>query len=202
MPAYNQNRWVALYFVSFMLIAFFFLINLILAVIVNQYNETAIERSEKRCRLSKDCLTKAYQLLDPSGQGWINRDTIMALLFILSKDFPEFRHFTEEEAKIMFALLAQSHPSRISQEEFMEFSNVLSLEFLKESAYSTWIERNFPSFFQSINYQTFCCFVKSDRFEYLVDMILCLNAILVALQSYPDLSGAEAVLGEYSTIRF
>ena len=35
MPSYNENRLMALYFISFMVISFFYLINLVLAVTVN-----------------------------------------------------------------------------------------------------------------------------------------------------------------------
>ena len=190
MPAYNRNRWVALYFVSFMAIAFFFLMNLILAVIVNQYNEAATVRTNKRRDLSKDCLTKSFQLLDPHKQGWIDHDTAMELFRILNEDFPEFRHISEEQGNIMFGLLAQSHPSRISEKEFMELPNVLLLEFVRESDYSTWIERCYPDFFRGTRYQALCSLVKSDRFEYAIDFVLVMNAIAAAIESYPELSGA------------
>lgn len=200
MPAYNRNRWVALYFVSFMAIAFFFLMNLILAVIVNQYNEAATVRSRKRRQLSKNSLTKAYKLLDAHGQGWIDRDTLMALFCILNEDFPEFRHVSEEQGHILFALLAQSHPSRISEEEFMELPNVLLLEFVRESDYSTWVEHHFPDLFRSTTYQVFCSLVKSDRFEYAIDFVLFMNAVAAAIQSYPELSGADAPFGKFLPI--
>ena len=35
MPSYNESRLTALYFISFMVISFFYLMNLILAVTVN-----------------------------------------------------------------------------------------------------------------------------------------------------------------------
>lgn len=192
MPAYNENRWVALYFVSFMAITFFFLMNLILAVIVNQYNEAATMRSRRRRQYSKDCLTKAYRLLDPQEQGWIDRDTATELFCILNEDFPEFRHISEEQGSILFGLLAQSHPSKISENEFMELPHVLLLEFVRESDYATWVERCYPEFFRSTNYHSFCSLVKSDRFEYAIDFILLMNAIAAAIESYPELSGAAS----------
>jgi hypothetical protein len=36
MPSYNENRLSAIFFVSFMIISFFFLMNLILATVVNE----------------------------------------------------------------------------------------------------------------------------------------------------------------------
>lgn len=197
MPAYNRNRWVALYFVSFMAIAFFFLMNLILAVIVNQYNENATERSKKRRQYSKDCLKKAFKLLDLHGKGWIDRDTVMALFFILNEDFPEFRHISEEEALIFFAILDKDGSSKITEKKFMDCINVLSLEFVRESDCLTWVELHFPEFYRSAEYQVFCRFVKSARFECAIDFILFLNAIVIAIQSYPELLGTDIVIGKY-----
>ena len=91
MPSYNENRLAGLYFVSFMVVSFFFIMNLILASVVNAYDSVMAERKRSRKEIASRNLTEAFKLMDPTNVGHIDRETIMALLFILNEDFPEFR---------------------------------------------------------------------------------------------------------------
>jgi len=63
MLGYNSNRWVAAYFVSFMVITFFFLMNVILAAVVNEYDSNVDERRTRNTDFAMNSLKKAYDLL-------------------------------------------------------------------------------------------------------------------------------------------
>ena len=78
----------------------------------------------------------------------------------------------------------------------MDFGNVLLLEFTKTSEYATFVESRFPKLFASSAYQRFCRVVKSPQFEAAIDFILLLNAVVVGIQSYPELSGAQVDINE------
>jgi len=188
MPAYNENRWAAVYFVSFMLISFFFLMNVILASVVNEYDSAKEARRTKRIMLRNDNLKKAFGLMDWEKKGRIDRGTVMALFVILNEDFPEFRRLSNEEAKLIFAILDRDGSSTITEDEFMDFGTVMLLEFMKSSDYATFVEIRLPRLYQSRLYQGFCRVVRSNYFEYAIDLILILNAVVIAIQSYPELS--------------
>jgi two pore calcium channel protein, plant len=211
MPGYNENRWVALYFVTFMIISFFFLMNVILASVVNEYDTAVVEHRREHADRSTANLKKAYRLLTLQEQGaklsddctrsikssateGIDRKTVMDLFSMLNDDFPEFRRLTEDDTNLLFAILDRDGSSTISEEEFMEFGNVLMLEFFKASDYATFVEVHYPMFFRSDGWQRFCRIVKATYFEYAIDLILILNAIVVAIQSWPELSDQEVVL--------
>jgi two pore calcium channel protein, plant len=78
----------------------------------------------------------------------------------------------------------------------MDFGNVLLLEFTKASDYATFVETRFPKLFASRSYQRFCSIVQSAWFESSIDFILLLNAIVIGIQSYPELSGAQVIINE------
>lgn len=196
MPAYNTNSWVALYFVSFMMITYFFLMNLILAIIVEEYNVAETKRKETRELASETFLGRAYHLLDPNNIGHIDRDTVMAIFCILNEDFPEIRCLSEEDTTLLFALLDKDGSSLITRDEFMEFCEVLMLEFERETDYKGCFERYFPQFSNTNLYQRFAHLVRSDRFETFVDIALVLNAAVIAIQSYPTLSGEKVHVGK------
>lgn len=80
MPSYNEHRFVAVYFVSYMLISYFYLMNLVLAVACNSYDDSVADRVKYRKDLSRELLTRAFQLLDHEKKGSISRNTIMNVM--------------------------------------------------------------------------------------------------------------------------
>lgn len=76
MPSYNEHRVVALFFISFMVLSFFYIMNLVLAVTVNAYDESIGSRKQSRSEMSQRLLIEAFGLLD-SGGGSVSRASIM-----------------------------------------------------------------------------------------------------------------------------
>lgn len=151
MPAYNQNRLAAIYFVAFMIITFFFLMNVILASVVNAYDNELDRRKIAAKKMSQQDLKKAFELMQHNGE--IDRETVMALFMILNDDFPDIPIIPRDEAKLLFALLDKDGSNKISEEEFMNFTNVLLVEFDRADLYETFIQRRFPAIYNSAPYQ-------------------------------------------------
>ena len=189
MPAYNESRLVCIYFISFMVFTFFFLMNVILASVVNGYNNTANAKKEASRMLRRGNLTDAFKLLDDENTGIINRQTLMLVFRVLNEDCPEVRFIPDAEAEILFAILDRDGTEDISEDEFMSFCEVMLLQFEQAAAYLTFVERHFPDFFNSRYYQSLSGMIKSDRFESAVDIAVLVNAVFVAIQSYPELIG-------------
>lgn len=127
MPSYNEHRFMSLYFVSYMLISFFYLMNLVLAVACKSYDESISERRKYRDDLSKELLTRAFKLLDHEKKGSISRGTIMNVMVILNQDIPEIQKLTNEERSIFFAMLDKDGSSTIDLQEFLAFGKILIL---------------------------------------------------------------------------
>ena len=79
----------------------------------------------------------------------------------------------------------------IDREEFLDFGSVLLLNLSKHSDYATKVEIYLPSIFRSSFYQGMCKVVKSHKFDVGVEVILVLNALLVAVQDYRQLIGKD-----------
>lgn len=197
MPSYNNNRLSAIFFVSYMIISFFLLMNLILAGVVNAYDEAINGRKQARKEIAHESLTKAFHLMDPNNTGRVGQHTIMALFLILNEDYPEIRRLSEDETKLLFGFLDKDGSSTITLDEFQDFGSVLLLEFTKESDYHTFIQRYFPKTYESAWYQQLCTAIRSTYFEYTLDCILLLNAVLIGIQSYPELIGEQVDLNPH-----
>jgi len=196
MPSYNDNRLLsALYFISFMVISFFYLMNLILAVTLNSYDDSIVERRRSRKELSRNLLLEAYEMLDHDNRNSVSRESIMAVMLILNQDVLEIQRLSKDERGIIFAFLDKDGSSTISLNEFLDFGKILLLKLTKLSDYATFVEEKFPHVHQSNWFQGLCTFVRSIGFEYCIDIILVLNAVIIAFQDYPMLAG-EAVTGD------
>jgi len=190
MVGYNENRLVALYFVSFMIITFFFMMNVILASVVNTYDNLHEAFEKERENKSQTNLKHAFDelRLNPKDTT-IDRETIMALLIVLNEDFPQLREIPEDEAKILFGFLDKDGTDKISEEEFMDFCNVMLLKFEKASLYRPIIEHYCPHFYKSKFWQAVIRYIDSPTFEITIDIVLVLNAVIIGIQSYPILIG-------------
>lgn len=198
MDAYNENRWTAIYFVSFMVISFFFFMNVILASITNEYDTMVEDRAIDAAKARDENLKKAFQLMDVKKQGYIDKPIIMKFFDILNNDFYEFRTLSKEETVLLFAILDKDGSGSIEENEFIEFGNILLLEFSQASDYESPIKKFFPRFFETNIFQSFCRIVEAPSFEKAIDAIIFLNAILIGIQSYPELSGQAVTLDERS----
>lgn len=69
----------------------------------------------------------------------------------------------------------------------MNFTTVMLLEF--DEVKPTWLEMTFPSIKDSEKYQKFRDIIQSDKFDYGIDAIILVNAIIVIAQSWPELAG-------------
>lgn len=194
MPAYNENRLSSIFFVSFMILIFFFLMNLVLAAVVNAYDESIKNRKKKRAELAQENLSKAFELMDTRNEGSIGRAAVMGLLMVLNDDFPEIHKLGRDEAKLLFGFLDKDGNQSVTFEEFQEFGILLLVEFTKQSDYATFVEVNLPTVAQSSWYKSLCELVKSSTFEYVVDALLVANAVVIGIQSYPELAGNSVAL--------
>ena len=84
--------------------------------------------------------------------------------------------------------------SAITLEEFLGLGNVLLLEFTKTSDYATFMEVYFPKIYNGRIWQFLCKVVQSTPFEYCIDLLLVLNAVVIGIQSYPELAGEDVSL--------
>ena len=65
------------------------------------------------------------------------------------------------------------------------------IKFESSSHYTPLVEKYFPDFVATENFQAFRKFVLSQVFDNAIDIIIVLNTIVVVIQSYPALSGQK-----------
>ena len=91
MAAYNDNRVSGLFFVSYMMVTYFFLFNIILAIVVNTYEHNTNAREEEIELTRIQCLKTAFEKLDTDGVGYVTKKQMMAVFLYLNEECEEIR---------------------------------------------------------------------------------------------------------------
>ena len=86
MPGYNRNRFVSFYFISYMIITFFFFQNVILGLICNVHNVYSNE-NEKLVELAqRSFLGQAYDTLTHGSDNFVSYEQLMSVFTILNEE--------------------------------------------------------------------------------------------------------------------
>ena len=72
LPAYNANRWACLYFISFLTFGLFFLQNVLLATIFDNYKRRIMERFEDKSANRVQYIKDYYERYDRDKKGYLN----------------------------------------------------------------------------------------------------------------------------------
>ena len=90
MAGYNENRWVALYFITFMTFTFFFLLNVMLGVVVDGYNSSHEARIRETELTRTNYLVTAFEMITKkSGLSYVTYDQLMTVFLILNEECDE-----------------------------------------------------------------------------------------------------------------
>jgi hypothetical protein len=107
-PVYKEHRVYCLFFIAFLVVGLFFLMNLLLAVAYNSY-ATQLQYNVARFTYKrKQSLQIAFKLLDISGDGYIELPEMEAALDELDRPavsimgFKGFSWMIDEDEEIMF----------------------------------------------------------------------------------------------------
>lgn len=190
MAGYNDNRFVAIYFVTYMMLTFFFFQNVILGIITNQYTSSHEVREDELETSRLQYIKQAFNLLTNNMEtDAVTREQLMSIFLILNTDCYEIQSIPHNEALLLFAVLDTDGSELLEIEEFCEFGNVMLLEFIGYEKFQSSFERIFPSVLESTLYKNFRKAVLSSWFDYSIDVMVFINAVVVIAQMYPMLAG-------------
>eukprot|EP00803_Ostreobium_quekettii_P002205 evm.model.scf_1276.1 EVM.evm.TU.scf_1276.1 scf_1276:563-2464(-) len=180
MPAYTANRLAILYYMLFLLLAYFFGLNMITAIIYKEYNNSRENNSAKRLAQREESLRQAFALLD-EGSGSLSAEKMMEMFKELNRA-TEIDYIAEDRARLLFAAVDADGNKAVTEEEFMSVCDVLQVRFV-EMKMAVPLEVRFPVMFKKRWFRSFCSFINGKLFEYIIDGLLLMNAVLFAMES-------------------
>uniref|UniRef100_A0A7S3JYQ2 Ion transport domain-containing protein n=1 Tax=Aureoumbra lagunensis TaxID=44058 RepID=A0A7S3JYQ2_9STRA len=174
LPAYAINRWSMLFFISYLLIGCFFMMNLLLATVYNVYVEEGKKAQEQANKNADINLRKAFTLLS-DDHDYINTTSIRGVFAELNQH-QEVLYIDDERSEELLAALDKTIESKIDYDAFKKLCLMIQLE---------------PSIknFDAEDTNRLADILNSDAFEYFIDFLILLNAAVVAAQTRDEIMG-------------
>ncbi|XP_018417245.1 PREDICTED: two pore calcium channel protein 1 [Nanorana parkeri] len=177
MPAYSRNRWSCIFFIVYLSIELYFIMNLLLAVVFDTFNE--IEKKKfKSLLLHKRAATQhSYQLLvnpqGPPGISFRNFDGMMR--------YYKPRMSTRDRY-LCFRALKQSSTDNLRLKDFYHFFEVVDLKWKVQRIREHWFDDLPPTallIFKGIN-----VLANSRAFQYSVYVVVAINGFWILIETF------------------
>lgn len=129
MPAYTDSRASFAYFFVFLCLGMFFLLNVVIAVVCNEYNAAVKREVQERAAFRAERLQTAFQYLNPSGDH-LPRARVEQLFKELNHLHTwHIAHIDADRARIIFDALDTTGDNTLSKEEFSHLADLLTVRF-------------------------------------------------------------------------
>nr|XP_042904116.1 two pore calcium channel protein 1 isoform X3 [Parasteatoda tepidariorum] len=183
MPAYDSNRWFALFFIAYLIICLYIFMNIFLAVVYNNYRKHLKNEVQKLVYMKRRSLTRAFNLLK------IKKGNTSMVDFkrfnVLLKMIPPFR--STMLVNILWYVLDTNGDNAIEKADFLKLADLLNVEVTEMKDRRSIFDYIAPGCYQSNISRMFRLAVAHRYFRYLFDLMILLNAFLIAF----DISDAE-----------
>ena len=186
-PAYSHARLpAAVYFGGFLVLGFFFMMNLLLATVYNAYTDERESASRRRARSRAANITAAFELLAAGETREVSRGALDDLFAELNAH-RDVVYISADAAARLFADLDTSGDGSLHRDEFERVVDVLQGEADRKKAGLS--DDELPSAPWRARARRL---VEAASFELGVDALLLLNAALIAYQTKDELLGTAA----------
>jgi len=73
LPAYYENRWSSLFFVGFLIFGMFFLMNILLAAVIDNYKDRSVEEYERKEIRKRENISTIFDNFDEGEKSYLDR---------------------------------------------------------------------------------------------------------------------------------
>ncbi|XP_067465240.1 two pore channel protein 1 [Thunnus thynnus] len=195
MPAYSKNRWSCVFFIVYLSIELYFVMNLLLAVVFDTFNE--VERMKFKSLLlhKRSAIDHAFQLL-------VSRQRPLGVSL---KQFDGLMRFyrprmSARDRFLTYKALNTSGAPMLSLQDFYKFYEVIGLKWKARRSGEHW--------FDDLPHTTFLIFkginllVKSKAFQYVMYVVVAINGVWILAEAYTLNNGFSTKLVPWSYIVF
>ncbi|XP_031984302.1 two pore calcium channel protein 1 isoform X1 [Corvus moneduloides] len=177
MPSYARNPWSCVFFIVYLSIELYFIMNLLLAVVFDTFNDIEKRKFKSLLLHKRMAIQHAYRLLvtkqRPSGISFKHFEGL--LRFYKPRMCARERYLT-------FKALNQSNTPLVSLKDFYNFYEVVGLKWKAKRNREHWFDdlpRTAFLIFKGIN-----ILVKSRVFQYTMYTVVAVNAIWILVETF------------------
>lgn len=182
MPAYSKNRWSCVFFIVYLSIELYFVMNLLLAVVFDTFNGVEKMKFKSLLLHKRSAIDHAFQLL-------VSRQRPMGVSL---KQFDGLMRFyrprmSARDRFLTYKALNTSGAPHLSLQDFYKFYEVIGLKWKARRSGEYW--------FDDLPHTTFLIFkginllVKSKAFQYAMYVVVAINGVWILVETYTLTSG-------------
>nr|XP_046203122.1 two pore channel protein 1-like isoform X3 [Oncorhynchus gorbuscha] len=182
MPAYSRNRWSCVFFIVYLSIELYFIMNLLLAVVFDTFNGVEKMKFKSLMLHKRSAIDHAFQLL-------VSRQRPMGLSL---KQFDGLMRFyrprmSARDRFLTYKALNTAGAPMLSLDDFYKFYEVIGLKWKARRSGEHW--------FDDLPHTTFLIFkginllVKSKSFQYTMYVVVAVNGVWILVETYMLNSG-------------
>ncbi|XP_028679851.1 two pore channel protein 1 isoform X1 [Erpetoichthys calabaricus] len=177
MPAYSRSPWSCVFFIVYLSIELYFIMNLLLAVVFDTFNDVEKMKFKSLLLHKRSAVEHAFQLLvskqRPNGVCFKQFDGLMR--YYQPRMSARDRYLT-------FKALNQSGSQVLSLKDFYNFYEVIGLKWKARRSGEHW--------FDDLPHTTFLIFkginilVKSKAFQYAMYVVVAVNGVWILVETF------------------
>ncbi|CAJ1068835.1 two pore calcium channel protein 1 isoform X2 [Xyrichtys novacula] len=182
MPSYSKNRWSCVFFIVYLSIELYFVMNLLLAVVFDTFNDVEKMKFKSLLLHKRSAIDHAFQLL-------VSRQRPMGVSL---KQFDGLMRFyrprmSARDRFLTYKALNTSGAPMLSLDDFYKFYEVTGLKWKARRSGEHW--------FDDLPHTTFLIFkginllVKSKGFQYAMYVVVAINGVWILVETYNLESG-------------
>lgn len=168
MPTYSKHPIAGLFFVNFLVIVTFFLLNIFLAIVFLNYQNNMKRKVDSLRKLELRALATAFVLLDPHNSGRITETSWTKMLLQLNKSVARHAH-------MMYRILQNPESGYIGVKEFASTIDMLNIEIRSHSNAKHILKRLCPWAYRGAFGRIVLRIAQSRIFRYTMDAIILVN---------------------------
>eukprot|EP01091_Cochliopodium_minus_P000666 TRINITY_DN10581_c0_g1_i1.p1 TRINITY_DN10581_c0_g1~~TRINITY_DN10581_c0_g1_i1.p1 ORF type:complete len:712 (-),score=134.23 TRINITY_DN10581_c0_g1_i1:49-2184(-) len=179
-PFYNESWWSVVFFFTFMLIGFYFMLPLILAITYNNYKDSVKTEGKKLEKKKSESLEAAFKQLDVNSKGFISYE-VMKVLFIELRHYSKIKKVSKRKSKYFLNVLDDDKDGKISLKDFMNLQEVLAVTIYSKGR--PFLHQKIKCFYTTKLGRGFVSFITNRVFDYFCVALLIINLVFTAVET-------------------
>ncbi|XP_045185027.2 uncharacterized protein LOC123543029 [Mercenaria mercenaria] len=175
MPAVEKSRFYCAFFFVYILVCFYLLLNVFLAVAYHSYNENMKVEIKTSARDKKKKLVQAFDVIKINHKG---EDMVTYRIWkrLMTLAQPKL---SKNQIDLLMLILDMNRSGHIGRREFMNVADLLNVPVSEVADRTTYLEKWFPKIYNSTPAEYLKTFVDSVFFKFMYDIVVIIEVFLI-----------------------
>ncbi|KAL4238205.1 Two pore calcium channel protein 1-like [Mactra antiquata] len=184
-PAIDQSKFYCIFFFVYIMVCFYMLLNVLLAVAYHSYNSNLKDEIKRSSWEKKRKLGQAFDVIKVNYKStdMVTYRTWKRLMYLVKPTL------SKNQIDLLMLILDMDRSGHIGRREFMNVADLLNVPVSEVEDRITVFEKVVPTLYNSVAAEYVKTFVDSIAFVIIYDVIVVLEVILIAC----DVSGINKV---------